>query len=56
MNNLILFTNSFLSYLLLFVLIVVLCIAAACIGVALRKNKDKKEAQVTIEQVENQEN
>lgn len=42
MTNLILFLNSFLSYLLLFGVIVVLCITAALIGIYLRKKKDAK--------------
>ncbi|MCI6713872.1 MAG: hypothetical protein MR523_02885 [Lachnospiraceae bacterium] len=44
MTNLILFVNAFLSYLLLFVLVVALVIAACIIGVKLRKNKDAKAA------------
>ena len=42
MTNLILFFNSFLSYLLLFAVIVVLGVAAALIGINLRKKKDAK--------------
>lgn len=44
MTNLILFVNSFLSYLLLFVLIVALVIVACVIGVKWRKSKDVKAA------------
>ncbi len=44
MNNLIKFLNAFLSYGLLLVFIVVLCIIAVCIGITLRKKKDAKEA------------
>lgn len=44
MNNLILFLNSFLSYLLLFVFIVVLVIIACVIGAKWRISKDKKLA------------
>ena len=44
MTNLILFLNSFLSYLLLFVIIVALVIIACIIGVKWRKSKDAKAA------------
>ena len=44
MTNLILFVNSFLSYLLQFVLIVALVIVACVIGVKWRKSKDAKAA------------
>ncbi len=44
MTNLILFVNAFLSYLLLFVLIVALVIVACVIGVKWRKSKDAKAA------------
>lgn len=44
MTNLILFVNAFLSYLLLFVLIVALVIVACIIGVKWRKSKDAKAA------------
>lgn len=47
MANLILFVNSFLSYLLQFVLIVALVIAACVIGVKWRKSKDAKAALET---------
>lgn len=42
MNNLILFLNSFLSYLLLMAVIVVLGGIAIFIGIKLRKNKNKQ--------------
>ena len=42
MANLILFVNAFLSYLLLFVLIIALVIVACIIGVKWRKSKDAK--------------
>ena len=44
MNNLILFTNAFLNYLLLFVICVCVIIAAVLIGIRLRKAKDAKDA------------
>ncbi|MCM1124198.1 MAG: hypothetical protein NC416_16575 [Eubacterium sp.] len=44
MANLILFVNAFLSYLLIFVLIVALVIVACIIGVKWRKSKDAKAA------------
>lgn len=44
MTNLILFINSFLSYLLVFVLIVVLVVIACVLGVKWRKNTDTKRA------------
>lgn len=43
MNNLIAFTNTFLSYLLCFIVFGVLIIAAILLGIKLRKNKNKKE-------------
>ncbi|MDE6892031.1 MAG: hypothetical protein K2P30_01745 [Lachnospiraceae bacterium] len=42
MNNLILFLNSFLSYLLVMAVIVVLGGIAIFIGIKLRKNKNKQ--------------
>lgn len=42
MNNLILFINSFLSYLLVFAVFAVAIVAACFLGVTLRKRKDKK--------------
>ncbi|MBQ7065731.1 MAG: hypothetical protein IJN92_02825 [Lachnospiraceae bacterium] len=44
MNNLILFVNSFLSYLLLFVIMIGLVVIACIIGVKMRKSKDAKLA------------
>ena len=46
MDNLILFVNSFLSYLLVFIVAVAVIIVAVLIGVKLRKNKDSKAAVV----------
>lgn len=43
MTNLILFVNAFLSYLLVFVLIVALVIVACIIGVKCWKSKDAKD-------------
>lgn len=51
MNNLILFLNSFLSYLLLFVFIVVLVIIACVIGAKWRMSKNKKLAAAGGENV-----
>lgn len=44
MGNLIAFLNSFLSYLLLFVICVAVVIVAVMIGIRLRKRKDQKDA------------
>ncbi len=44
MTNTVLFFNSFLSYLLLFAVIVVLVAAAVLIGISIRKKKDGKNA------------
>ncbi len=44
MTNLILFINSFLSYLLVFVLIVVLVVIACILGAKWRKSADAKQA------------
>ena len=44
MGNLVAFLNSFLSYLLLFGVFVVIVIIAVAIGITLRKSKDTKEA------------
>lgn len=43
MNNLIAFTNTFLSYLLCFIVFGVLILASILLGIKLRKNKNKKE-------------
>ncbi|MCR5595975.1 MAG: hypothetical protein K6G12_09000 [Lachnospiraceae bacterium] len=50
MDNFILFTNAFLSYLLLFVIAVCVVIAAVLIGIKLRKNKDAKDAIAASEE------
>lgn len=42
MENLILFLNGFLSYLLVFVIFLVAIIVAVFVGIALRKNKNSK--------------
>lgn len=44
MTNLILFLNSFMSYLVLVLIFVAVILAAIFIGIRLRKNKDAKEA------------
>ncbi|MEG1847411.1 MAG: hypothetical protein RRX92_04515 [Lachnospiraceae bacterium] len=44
MNQLILFVNSFLSYLLVFAIVVVLLIVGCTIGIKWRKSKDAKAA------------
>lgn len=44
MTNLILFVNTFLSYLLCFLLIVALVVVACIIGAKWRKSKDAKAA------------
>lgn len=49
MNNLILFFNTFLSYLLVLVVIAVLVCVAVFIGIRLRKSKDKKATLVVDE-------
>lgn len=49
MTNLILFVNSFLSYLMIFVLIIALVIVACVIGVKWRKSKDAKAAAESME-------
>ena len=46
MANLIVFTNSFLSYLLLFAFIVALCLVAVFAGIKMRKSKDLKDAKL----------
>lgn len=48
MNNLILFVNSFLSYLLVFAIIIVLILVAVAIGIKWRKVKDAKNAQAAM--------
>lgn len=43
MNNLILFLNSFLSYLLVFIVFAVLIVVAVLVGIKVRKSKNQKE-------------
>lgn len=45
MNNIILFLNAFLSYLLVFVLIIALVVVACILGARWRKSKDLKLLQ-----------
>lgn len=53
MNNLILFLNSFLSYLLLFVIMIALVVIACIIGVKMRKSKDARlQAEAVLEEEE----
>ncbi|MBD5466461.1 MAG: hypothetical protein HDR22_11755 [Lachnospiraceae bacterium] len=53
MNNLILFLNSFLSYLLLFVIMIALVVIACIIGVKMRKSKDVRlQAEAVLEEEE----
>lgn len=55
MQNLILFANSFLSYLLLMAVIVVIAAVGIVIGISLRKNKNAKlaaEADMSAETTE----
>lgn len=52
MSNLIAFLNSFLSYLLLFAICVIVVAAAVKIGITLRKNKDAKEALMNAQNTE----
>ena len=42
MDNLVLFINGFLEYLIVFGVFVVLVVVGVFIGIALRKNKNKK--------------
>ena len=44
MTNLILFLNSFLSYLLVYAVFGVLIVVAVLVGIKVRKNKNAKEA------------
>ena len=55
MENLILFINSFFSYLLVFVIAIVVIIVAIFIGTKLRKNKDAKTAIASAADAENNE-
>jgi uncharacterized protein (UPF0333 family) len=52
MENLILFLNSFLSYILLFVIIIVVAGIAMFIGITMRKKSDAKEAAEKAEATE----
>ncbi len=52
MNNLILFLNSFLSYLLVFIIIIAVVLLAVFIGIKLRKNSDAKAALEAENQTE----
>lgn len=49
MNNLILFINSFLSYLLVFGVFALAIIAACVLGVTLRKIKNNKVQAVSVD-------
>lgn len=55
MNNFVLFLNSFLSYLLLFGVFVVLAVVGALIGAKWRKSKNAKEALETAAEESKQE-
>lgn len=48
MNNLVLFINSFLSYLLLLIVIAVVAGIAMFIGIKMRKKKNVEEEQAAI--------
>ena len=52
MSNLVAFLNSFLSYLLVFGVFVVIAIVAVAIGITLRKAKNTKAAVEIAEDVE----
>lgn len=52
MNNLILFINTFFSYLLVLVVVAILACVAIFIGMKLRKNKNKKDALAVKESSE----
>lgn len=54
MENLVLFINSFLSYLLVFIVAVAVIIVAILIGVKLRKNKNAKDANTDNNEIEQQ--
>lgn len=49
MNNLILFINSFLSYLLVFAVFAVAIVVACVLGVTLRRIKNNKTGTVSVE-------
>lgn len=48
MSNLILFVNSFLSYLLVMAVIVVIAGVATFIGIKARKNKNARESEESV--------
>lgn len=50
MNNLILFTNTFLSYLVVMAVIVIVAFVAMVIGIKWRKAKDAKTASLHTEE------
>ena len=52
MTNLVLFFNSFISYLLVFVIFVVLVIVAVIIGIKIKKAKMIKEEQQVLDKKE----
>lgn len=52
MSNFILFVNAFLSYLLLFVLIIAVVVVACIIGVKWRKSKDARTAATVGEDMQ----
>lgn len=54
MGNLIAFLNSFLSYLLLFAICVIVVFAAVKAGILLRKRKDQKDALLARQELEKQ--
>lgn len=54
MGNLIAFLNSFLSYLLLFAICVIVVFAAVKAGILLRKRKDQKDALLAHQEMEKQ--
>lgn len=49
MSNFVLFINSFLSYLLLFAVIVIVAGIAMFIGIKMRKKKNEEEAAISDE-------
>lgn len=55
MNNLVLFINSFLSYILLFVVIVIVAGIAMFIGITMRKRSNAKEEALQASSVEAEE-
>ena len=49
MDNLILFVNAFLSYLLVYIIALALIVTAILLGIRFRKHKDAKKAASAIE-------